>query len=148
MVLGCATFGYGIYQDEDKVVGELPVRVVRLALRAGMTAFDTGELYSPASMGSLAHLPAPFYHPSELVLGRALAHPAVRTEFPRESYKIITKTGKFGPKLKDHVYDPEVIRRSVERSLRRLQTDYLDVVCEWLYLPYSRDRDMDREVSL
>jgi D-arabinose 1-dehydrogenase len=41
VVLGCATFGYGIYQDKSEIVSTLPVRVVRLALRAGITAFDT-----------------------------------------------------------------------------------------------------------
>ena len=41
VVLGCATFGYGIYQDKSEIVSTLPVRIVRLALRAGITAFDT-----------------------------------------------------------------------------------------------------------
>lgn len=154
----------------------MPVQMVKLALRAGITAFDTGEqrvlqqktlrhhwpttdtshmtvstlsnifrialLVSASTIepimlqhrlaftSSVVLIPAPHYHPSELVLGRALAHPSVRAEFPRESYKIITKTAKFGPKVKDHIYDPEVVRKSIERSLRRLKTDYLDVVCE------------------
>ena len=43
VVLGCATFGYGIYQDKTNIVSDLPVRVVRLALRSGITAFDTCE---------------------------------------------------------------------------------------------------------
>jgi aryl-alcohol dehydrogenase-like predicted oxidoreductase len=54
----------------------------------------------------------------------------LKNEFPRESYTIITKTGKYGGKVKDHVYDPEVTKKSVERSLKRFNTDYLDVVCE------------------
>lgn len=41
VVLGCATFGYGIYQNKSDIVSTLPVRIVRLALRAGITAFDT-----------------------------------------------------------------------------------------------------------
>jgi hypothetical protein len=41
VVLGCATFGYGIYQSKADIVSTLPVRIVRLALRAGITAFDT-----------------------------------------------------------------------------------------------------------
>jgi len=47
VVLGCATFGYGIYQDKSEIVSTLPVRVVRLALRAGITAFDTCALTPP-----------------------------------------------------------------------------------------------------
>lgn len=50
VVLGCATFGYGLYQDTSNIVSDLPVRVVRLALRSGITAFDTGE--------PMAHTPA------------------------------------------------------------------------------------------
>ena len=42
VVLGCATFGYGIYAEKDDCLGPLPVRVVRYALRAGINAFDTG----------------------------------------------------------------------------------------------------------
>lgn len=71
---------------------------------------------------------APHYHPSEIILGHALA--VVRDEFPRESYAIVTKCAKYGARVGDHVYDPAVVRRSVERSLKRLQTEYLDVVCE------------------
>lgn len=70
---------------------------------------------------------APHYHPSEIILGHALA---ALPEFPRESYSIITKCAKYGARVDEHVYEPDVVRRSVERSLRRLQTDYLDVVCE------------------
>ncbi|CAK9783576.1 Aldo/keto reductase [Cutaneotrichosporon oleaginosum] len=110
LVLGCAPFGYGVYTDKDAVRTSMPVRIVRAALRAGMCAFDT----------------APHYHPSEIILGHALA--ALRDEFPRSSYAIITKAGKYGPTVKDHDYAPETIKASVERSLRRLQTDYLDVV--------------------
>lgn len=59
----------------------------------------------------------------------------MRDEFPRESYTLITKTGKYGGKVKDHIYDAETTMKSVERSLKRLHTDYLDVVCE------CRDKD-------
>lgn len=72
---------------------------------------------------------APHYHPSEIVLGKALK--ALRTEFPRESYQIITKTGKYSPFLKDHDLSENMTRLCVERSLKRFETDYLDVVCEY-----------------
>jgi D-arabinose 1-dehydrogenase len=70
---------------------------------------------------------APHYHPSEIVLGKALK--ALRKEFPRESYQIITKTGKYSPFLKDHDLSENMTRLCVERSLKRFETDYLDVVC-------------------
>ncbi|OXM77301.1 galactose dehydrogenase [Cryptococcus neoformans Bt63] len=108
LILGCSTFGYGIYADDDNVQSSMPLRVVRLALRSGMNAFDT----------------SPWYHPSEIILGNALA----ALDYPRGSYRIITKVGKYGPNSSDHTYDPKVVQASVERSLRRLKTNYLDAV--------------------
>ncbi|KJE01371.1 galactose dehydrogenase [Cryptococcus gattii NT-10] len=108
LILGCSTFGYGIYADDNNVQSSMPLRVVRLALRSGMNAFDT----------------SPWYHPSEIILGNALA----ALDHPRASYHIITKVGKYGPNSSDHTYSPEVVKASVERSLRRLKTDYLDAV--------------------
>lgn len=110
VMLGCATFGYGVYADTELVRSTMPVRVVRAALRAGVNAFDT----------------APHYHPSEIILGHALT--ALRDEFPRESYSVITKAGKYGAKVSQHDYTPSTVVKSVERSLARLQTNYLDVV--------------------
>lgn len=45
LILGCSTFGYGIYADDDNVQSSMPLRVVRLALRSGMNAFDTCERF-------------------------------------------------------------------------------------------------------
>jgi aryl-alcohol dehydrogenase-like predicted oxidoreductase len=39
--------------------------------------------------------------------------------------------GKYGPEKEMHSFEPKAVRRCVERSLRRLGTDYLDVVCEY-----------------
>jgi hypothetical protein len=61
----------------------------------------------------------------------------LKDEYPRESYTIITKTGKYGATVKDHVYDPEVTKKGVERSLKRFNTDYLDVVCESDAMSYA-----------
>ena len=54
----------------------------------------------------------------------------MRDEFPRSSYKLITKAGKYGKTPEDHRYDKKTIRESVQKSLERFKTDYLDVVCE------------------
>ncbi len=80
------------------------------AHRYGIRAFDT----------------APYYDNSEIVLGTALK--ALETEFPRGAYKLFTKVGRYGPDATDFDYSPTTIRRSVRRSLQRLQTQYLDVV--------------------
>ncbi|WWD19481.1 hypothetical protein CI109_103941 [Kwoniella shandongensis] len=108
LIFGASTFGYGIYADDDNVKSTIPLRVVRLAMRCGMNAFDT----------------SPWYHPSEIILGNALS----ALEYKRHEYTLITKVGKYGPNSRDHTYSSEVVRASVERSLKRLNTDYLDVV--------------------
>ena len=75
--------------------------------RYGIRAFDT----------------APYYDDSEIVLGTALK--ALEHEFPRESYQLITKVGRYDGAFD---YSPKTLRASVRRSLRRLHTQYLDVV--------------------
>ena len=78
--------------------------------RYGIRAFDT----------------APYYDNSEIVLGTALK--ALEHEFPRSTYRLITKVGRYGPASSDFDYSPTALRASVRRSLRRLHTQYLDVV--------------------
>jgi D-arabinose 1-dehydrogenase len=118
LVLGCATYSQ-IYTDEALTSrSSLYLRMTRLALRYGITAFDT----------------APHYHPSEIILGKCLY--ALRDDFPRDNYSIITKCGKYSPRKEDHILDEELLRACVERSLRRFRTDYLNVVCT--YMPTER----------
>ncbi|KAI0253161.1 NADP-dependent oxidoreductase domain-containing protein [Lactifluus subvellereus] len=107
LISGAATWSH-FYNDEDKLVTDVPLRTIRLALRYGIRAFDT----------------APFYDNSEIVLGTALK--ALEPEFPRGAYQLITKVGRYGPA--DFDYSPDALRRSVRRSLQRLHTQYLDVV--------------------
>ncbi|KAH9943009.1 Aldo/keto reductase [Epithele typhae] len=109
VVLGAATFS-GFYNSEEDYSSAEPVRTVRLALRYGICGFDT----------------SPYYGPSEIVLGNALK--AVADEFPRESYKIITKCGRYGFNIKEFDYSGPTIRASIERSLARMHTTYLDAV--------------------
>ncbi|KAG6919316.1 hypothetical protein DXG01_007449 [Tephrocybe rancida] len=107
IVFGAGTFA-NQYNPDAHLESTLPVRTVGLALRYGITAFDTSV----------------YYGPSEVVLGNALQE--LKPEFPRSSYRIMTKCGRFGPS--DFDYSPTRIRDSVKRSLERLQTDYLDTV--------------------
>jgi len=60
------------------------------------------------------------------VLGTALK--ALERDFPRSTYQLITKAGRYGPSPSDFDYSPTALRASVRRSLRRLHTEYLDVV--------------------
>lgn len=82
----------------------------RLALEYGMNAIDT----------------SPYYHPSEIRLGRILR--TLAPQFPRHSYYLCTKAGRNGPDKGDFDYRAQSVRRSVERSCQRMETAYLDVV--------------------
>ncbi|KAF9468845.1 NADP-dependent oxidoreductase domain-containing protein [Collybia nuda] len=107
IVFGAGAFS-NQYNTNDHLSSSTPLETVRLALRYGICAFDTSV----------------YYGPSEIVLGNALQ--AVKDEFPRSSYQLMTKCGRYGPANFD--YSPPTIRESVKRSLTRLQTDYLDTV--------------------
>ncbi|KAJ6516253.1 NADP-dependent oxidoreductase domain-containing protein [Mycena sanguinolenta] len=96
------------YTSEALLSSDMPLRTVQLALRYGITAFDTSA----------------YYGPSEILLGNALK--ALRDEFPRSTYQLMTKCGRYG--MADFDYTPARIRETVKRSLERMHTDYLDVV--------------------
>ncbi|KAI8145935.1 NADP-dependent oxidoreductase domain-containing protein [Fennellomyces sp. T-0311] len=104
-------FGAGALSGTyDKIESHWPTEACREALRGGINVFDT----------------SPYYGASELVLGDALE--AVRDEYPRSSYYIQTKVGRYGYTTKDFDYSSERVVRSVFESMRRLRTDYLDLV--------------------
>lgn len=67
---------------------------------------------------------SPYYGPLEQYFGTALA--AIKDKWPRESYYICTKAGRYGPD--DFDYLRERVRKSVLQSLERFQTSYLDLV--------------------
>lgn len=107
--LPTVVFGAGPFSQRYHAIADtVPLRTVRLALRYGIRAFDTSV----------------YYGPSEIVLGDALH--ALRDEFPRSSYQLMTKCGRYG--LDSFDYSPATIRKSVKQSLERLKTDYLDTV--------------------
>ncbi|KAI0313454.1 Aldo/keto reductase family-domain-containing protein [Amylostereum chailletii] len=107
LVFGAAAWSH-FYSSDTLLESDVPLRTIRLALRYGIRSFDT----------------SPYYGVSEIVLGTALK--ALEPEFPRASYQLMTKCGRYGPDAFD--YTPATLRRSVARSLARLHTPYLDVV--------------------
>ncbi|KII95959.1 hypothetical protein PLICRDRAFT_97603 [Plicaturopsis crispa FD-325 SS-3] len=109
LVFGAACFS-GFYNNDDYLSSATPVQITRLALRYGIRAFDT----------------SPYYGPSEIVLGTVLK--ILAPEFPRSSYQLMTKCGRYGPSSASFDYSPATIRASVQRSLARLHTHYLDTV--------------------
>ena len=100
--------GWGIVQERELV------NAVHAALDRGINFYDTADTYG---LGQ-----------SELTLGRALG---------AQRHKAVIAT-KFGVRVENHVtfYDnsPAWIREACENSLRRLNTDYID-----LYQVHYRD---------
>lgn len=102
--------GFGAWQlgnakDWDGVSDEQGIRLVHEAIDQGCNFFDTAPNYGGGN--------------SEAILGQALA--GKRTDMVINS--------KFGHHPDGTVnFDSQLIRRSVEDSLRRLKTDYLDSI--------------------
>ena len=103
--LGC--MGYG--QDADRAAS---VRFFRDAFEAGVTFYDTAEIYGPFR--------------NEEIVGEALApirdRVVIATKF---GMNIDPETGARGEGLNSR---PEHIARAVEGSLRRLRTDRIDLL--------------------
>ncbi|KAI1759805.1 Aldo/keto reductase [Hypoxylon sp. FL1150] len=107
LIMGTATFNTQYVPDPF----DLPaLSIVSRALDLGVRAFDT----------------SPYYGPSEVILGNALAHPSVAARHPRDSYFLVTKAGRVAGAEFD--YSPAWVRYSVLRSCERLHAPYLDLV--------------------
>ena len=107
--LGCMT--YGSRKWREWVLEEPESRpLIRQALEAGINFFDTADVYSVGV--------------SEEILGRALK------EFgpPRDRLVIATKVfGVMGDDLNQRGLSRKHIFHAIDDSLRRLQTDYVDL---------------------
>ena len=107
LICGTATFNSQYNPDPFA----LPTTaIVHRALSVGVRAFDT----------------SPYYGPAEELLGQALDTPFVRDNFPRPEYFLLTKVGRLGSS--EFNYSATWVRKSVQRSLARLRTSYLDLV--------------------
>ena len=123
--LGCMGFShaYGVAEDKQKAIN-----TIQKAYDLGYNFFDTAECYTGVNVdGSISY--------NEEIVGEALKD--VRD-------KVVIAT-KFGVMHKgDHLeFDssPETIRRSIEGSLKKLQTDYID-----LYYQHRIDLQVEPEV--
>ncbi|RLV90342.1 D-arabinose 1-dehydrogenase [Spathaspora sp. JA1] len=103
LIIGGAVFNTQYSSDPHS----LPVQeIIQTAFDLGVNAIDT----------------SPYYGPSEEIIGNALT----KITHPRESYYICTKVGRV--KLDEFDYSRPSVRKSIERSLTRLNTTYLDLV--------------------
>lgn len=107
LIFGTATFNYQYNPDPYELD---TAGLVKKALEFGIRAFDT----------------SPYYGPSEEILGAALDTEFVRANFPRKDIFLLTKCGRIASDEFD--YSKEWVYQSVQRSLQRLKTAYLDLV--------------------
>jgi len=99
---GASSLG-SVFRDIDDAEG---IRTVREALDAGINYIDVSPYYGLTK--------------AETVLGKAIR------EVPRDSFYLSTKAGRYGADAFD--YSARRIVASVEESLARLHTDYLDIL--------------------
>lgn len=106
--LGCMnmSFGYGNVVDRGEMI-----RLIEQAVERGVDFFDTAEMYGP--------------YLNEELIGDALAP-------MREKVIIATKFGfEFDPQTNENKglnSRPDYIRKTCEAMLKRLKTDYIDLL--------------------
>jgi len=106
------TMQFGWTADEA-----LSYRVLSAAWEAGINFFDTANIYSRWADGNPGGV-------SEQIIGRWMKQNAI----PRESVILATKVrGNMGAGPEDEGLSRRHIMKAVEDSLRRLQTEYLDL---------------------
>jgi aryl-alcohol dehydrogenase-like predicted oxidoreductase len=115
MGLGCWAIGGVAYRDGrptgyGSVSDEQSIHAIHAALDLGITFFDTADVYGAGH--------------SEVVLGQALTG-------RREQVVIATKFGNTFDEGQGQLHgqdvSPDYIRSACQASLRRLQTDYIDL---------------------
>lgn len=98
--------GHNLYPDLDEDAGK---ELIRKALKSGINFLDTAYIYGPER--------------SEQLVGEVIKETGMRNEL------ILATKGAHKITDKGTVFDnsPAFLRQSVEGSLKRLQTDYIDL---------------------
>lgn len=115
--ISAITFGSWLTHDHD--TASTAKQTIATALDAGITTFDTADVYG-----------RPAYGAAEELLGDALHG------LRREGVEILTKVClRTGPGANDQGLSRKHIRESCDASLRRLRTDYVDLYQAHRYDP-------------
>jgi len=113
--LRCSEIGLGTWAFASQIYGAVTeteaIAAIRAALDAGINFFDTAPLYGTPQRDGVA----------EEILGNGLGR-------ERDKVIISTKFGRNSSEGNTPNFHGERARKSVEASLRRLQTDRLDVL--------------------
>lgn len=106
--MGCMAFshGYGKIPPE-----QYSIEAIQNAYNHGCTFFDTAEIYSP-NLSGIGH--------NERIVGKALRNIRENVVLATKLFLDRDEVGR-----KDSVYD--AVRRHLEDSMERLQTDYVDL---------------------
>jgi aryl-alcohol dehydrogenase-like predicted oxidoreductase len=106
--LGCMgmSHGYGVFPDRNEMIA-----LTRQAVERGVTLFDTAEIYGP--------------YTNESIVGEALKPVREQVVIATKFGFNIDADGNPAPGLNSR---PAHIREVVEASLRRLQTDVIDLL--------------------
>ena len=99
--VGCAEIGFELSLEEVEQSG----KVLNAALDAGVNFIDTAACYDN----------------SEKLIGRTVAH-------RRDEYVLATKCGHTIQGEKGPEWTADLVTRSIDRSLKNMKTDYLDLV--------------------
>jgi aryl-alcohol dehydrogenase-like predicted oxidoreductase len=115
--LGCMGMTH-IYDMETPRDDETSVAVIRQALDLGMTLIDTADVYGPHTNEELVGLALDGGHRDRAVLATkvGLTADTVQVANPGSTSPGLARNGR-----------PEHIRRSIDASLRRLRTSYVDL---------------------
>src|SRR3954471_7594295 len=96
---GAAPIGF-LKTEQDRVAN-----ILNLLLDSGVNLIDTAAMYEG----------------SEELIGRAVGH-------RRSEYVLVSKCGTKVPDIDAPAWSAELVRRTVDRALKRLRTDHLDVM--------------------
>lgn len=118
-----AVGGHNIYPNTDEAAGK---QLVRIAIDNGINMLDTAYMYGPGR--------------SEELIGEV-----VKESGRRSDIVIATKVStKFVEGSITHDNSPKFLREEVEKSMKRLQTDYIDLL--YIHFPDS-DTSKDEAVG-